>query len=111
MKLVIAVIQKKDSIELINVLTEKNFRVTKLASTGGFLRAGNTTLLIGVEIEEVDEVIDIIKDKCKKREKTITSPYPVADSTGMSIPYTYEIDVEVGGATVFVVDVDKFMKI
>lgn len=110
MKLVIAVVQKKDSIELIDVLTEKSFRVTKLASTGGFLRDGNTTLLIGVEMEKVDEVIDIIKDKCKKREKSMISPYPVSDSTGVNIPYTYEVQVEVGGATIFVVDIDKFFK-
>ncbi|MBV7272553.1 cyclic-di-AMP receptor [Clostridium sp. PL3] len=111
MKLVIVIVQHKDSVELIKVLTEGKFMVTKLASTGGFLRAGNTTLFIGVESEKVEEVIDIIKSKCKKREKTIISPYPVADSTGINIPYTYDIEVEVGGATIFVVDVDKFMKI
>ena len=111
MKLIIAIVQYKDSSGLVNALTEKDFRVTKLASTGGFLRSGNATLLVGVEEEKVDNVIEIIKDTCKKREKTIISPYPVTESTGMYIPYTYEIEVEVGGATIFVVDVDNFMKV
>lgn len=111
MKLIIAIVQNKDSRGLISVLMEKDFRVTKLASTGGFLRSGNVTLLVGVEEEKVDNVIEIIKDTCKKRPKTITSPYPVVESTGMCTPYTYEIEVEVGGATIFVVDVDNFIKI
>lgn len=111
MKLIIAIVQHKDSSELINALTKKDFRVTKLASTGGFLRSGNVTLLVGVEEEKVDNVIEIIKDICKKREKTIISPYPVAESTGIHIPYTYEIEAEVGGATIFVIDVDNSIKI
>lgn len=111
MKLIIAIVQHKDSSVLVNELTKKDFRVTKLASKGGFLRSGNVTLLVGVEEEKVDNALEIIKNTCKKREERITSPYPVAESTGVYIPYTYEIEVEVGGATIFVVDVDKFMKI
>ncbi|AAK78280.1 uncharacterized protein YaaQ [Clostridium acetobutylicum] len=109
MKLVICIVQDDDAGELIDVLTDKGLRVTKLATTGGFLKAGNTTLMIGVEEKAVDGVIETIEDVCKTRQQVVTSPSPVAGSTGVYVPYP--IDVEVGGATIFVVDVDKFIKI
>lgn len=109
MKLIIAIVQDDDASELIDVLTEAGFRVTKLATTGGFLKAGNTTLMIGVEVEKVDEVLGVIEETCKTRDQVVTSPSPVAGSTGVYVPYP--VEVEVGGATIFVVDVDKFIKI
>jgi uncharacterized protein YaaQ len=108
MKLVIAIVQDEDAGELLDVLTDEGFRVTKLATTGGFLKAGNTTLMIGVEIDKLDKVLTVIEDVCKTRDQVITAPSPVAGSTGVYVPYP--IEVEVGGATVFVVDVDKFIK-
>lgn len=108
MKLIIAIVQDNDAGELIDVLTEGGFRVTKLATTGGFLKSGNTTLMIGVEASKVDEVLGLIEDVCKTRDQVVTSPSPVAGSTGVYVPYP--VEVEVGGATVFVVDVDKFIK-
>ena len=65
MRLIIAIVQNEFSPKLIKSLTAKNYRTTKLSSTGGFLKSGNTTLLIGVETEKVDEVIEIIKEECK----------------------------------------------
>lgn len=109
MKLVIAIVQDDDASDLIEVITDKGFRVTKLATTGGFLKAGNTTLLIGVEKEKVDEVLAIIEEVCKSRKQIITSPSPVAGSTGVYVPFPIEVDV--GGANVFVVDVDKYIKV
>ena len=67
MKMIIAIVQDDDALDLVDELTERNFRVTKLATTGGFLKSGNTTLLMGVEKEKVEEIIDIIKSTCKKR--------------------------------------------
>ncbi len=109
MKLIIAIVQDDDANDLIEVITDKGFRVTKLATTGGFLKSGNTTLLIGVEKERVDEVLAIIEEVCKARKQIITSPSPVAGSTGVYIPFPIEVDV--GGANVFVVDVDKYIKV
>lgn len=109
MKLVIAIVQDDDASDLIEVITDKGFRVTKLATTGGFLKAGNTTLLIGVEKEKVDEVLAIIEEVCKSRKQIVTSPSPVAGSTGVYVPFPIEVDV--GGANVFVVDVDKYIKV
>lgn len=109
MKLIIAIVQDDDSSDLVDVLTEGGYRVTKLATTGGFLKSGNTTLMIGVEEEKVDNVLNSIEDICKTREQVVTTSSPVAGSTGVYVPYP--VEVEVGGATIFVVDVDKFIKI
>ena len=80
--------------------------VTKLASTGGFLRSGNVTLIVGTEEENVEKVIEIIKSKCKSRTELLA---PV--SVSMGIPSGWPVEVEVGGATIFVLDVDRFEKI
>jgi uncharacterized protein YaaQ len=108
MKLIVAIVQDQDAQNVINELTEKEFRVTKLASTGGFLKAGNTTLLSGVENQQVDEVVEIIERNCKTREIT-TSLLTVTMPGDTYIPYPLE--VKVGGATVFVLDVEQHIKI
>jgi uncharacterized protein YaaQ len=109
MKLIIAIVQDDDAGDLIDIITDGGYRVTKLATTGGFLKAGNTTLMIGVDKEQVDHVVQVIEDECRTRKQVVTSPSPVAGSTGVYVPYP--VEVEVGGATIFVVDVDKFVKI
>ena len=108
MKLVIAIVQDQDAGSLIEDLTDKEFRVTKLASTGGFLKAGNTTLLIGVEDDLVEDVIRIIEENCKTREIT-TSLLTVTMPGDTYIPYPLE--VKVGGATLFILDVEQHIKI
>ena len=109
MKLVIAIVNDEDANKLLNSLTENKYRVTKLATTGGFLKAGNTTFLIGTEDDKVDQVMNIIKEKCETRKQVATSPAPVSGTTGVYVPHP--IEVNVGGATVFVVDVEKHFKI
>jgi uncharacterized protein YaaQ len=101
MKLIITVVQDEDSQKLISTLMNEGFGVTKLATTGGFLRAGNTTLLIGAENERVPLALSLIEKVCKSRKQIATSPSPVAGTTGVYVPYP--IEVTVGGATVFVV--------
>lgn len=109
MKLIICIVQDQDSGSLIDDLTLQGHRVTKLSSTGGFLKSGNTTLLAGVQKEKVDDVISIIKDICQTRKGVVSSSASVSEPGGVYIPYPME--VQVGGATIFVVDVDKFIKI
>lgn len=109
MKLVIAIVHDDDAGELLRKLTKSGFGVTKLATTGGFLRAGNTTLLIGAEDEKVQDIMDIIKDICKTREGVIAPPSPVLGAAGVYVPAPMEITI--GGATVFVLNVDQFEKI
>ena len=110
MKLVIAIVQDEDAIDVLDSLTDKNFRVTKLATTGGFLKAGNTTLMVGVEEEKLDQALDVIKEVCKKRKETVIAPTPLSSNEGGYIQQC-PMQITVGGATIFVVDVDKFLRV
>ena len=78
MLLLIAVVQDQDVNRLLTALLEKGHRATKLASTGGFLRQGNTTLLIGVQEEQAEEVKAIIREECRTR-KGLVSPMAAMD--------------------------------
>jgi uncharacterized protein YaaQ len=106
MKLIIAVVQDKDSNRLSNALVKAEFRATKLASTGGFLKAGNSTFLIGTDDEKIEEVLEIIKKNCKAREQLVAPVSPMGGNADSYVPYPVEI--QVGGATVFVVPVENF---
>lgn len=105
MKLIIIVVEDDDAPILIRELTAHGYSSTKLASTGGLLLHGNTTLLVGVNDDQVDPVIDIIKETCVRRKKII--PQAAAEiPTTIHLP----IEIEVGGAILFVVDVEEFYK-
>jgi len=106
MNLVMAIVQDKDSTRLSNALMKEGFRATKLASTGGFLRAGNTTFMIGIDDERVQEVLQLIKANCKVREQLITPVSPMGGTTDTYIPFP--VEVQVGGAAVFVMPVTRF---
>lgn len=108
MKLIIAIVQDEDASRLISSLMNEGYSVTKLATTGGFLRAGNTTLLLGVEDNKFDGAMAVIERVCHSRKQMATSPSPVAGTTGAYVPYPVEIVV--GGATVFVLSVEQFKK-
>ncbi|WP_425446834.1 cyclic-di-AMP receptor [Dethiothermospora halolimnae] len=108
MKLIIAIVQDDDVSELTDKLTENKFSITRLASTGGFLKSGNTTLLIGVEKERVEKVYEIIEKICRVRKVTTTlSSMTLTGDT--YVPYPMEI--KVGGATVFTLDVERYEQI
>ncbi|MGC9397946.1 MAG: cyclic-di-AMP receptor [Anaerolineae bacterium] len=68
MKLIIAIVKDSDALSVSDALVEEGYRVTRIASTGGFLRRGNVTLLIGVEAETVEDVYRIIEENCGKPE-------------------------------------------
>jgi uncharacterized protein YaaQ len=106
MKMIIAVVQDKDSSRLQDALVEKNYRATKLATTGGFLKAGNTTFMIGVEDAQIDEVMDIIRENCKSRNQMVAPVSPMGGNADAYVPYP--VEVEVGGATVFILPVESF---
>ena len=109
MKLIIAIVQDEDASHLISSLMNEGFSVTKLATTGGFLKSGNTTLLTGVEESQYDNCLKIIEKVCKSRKQIATSPVTMGGATGMYAPY--HIEVTVGGATVFVLNIENFLKI
>ena len=110
MKLIIAIVQDEDSSKLISRLMQDGFSVTKLATTGGFLKAGNTTLLLGVEEERMQEAVHVIETVCKSRKQLTTATTTV---TGLSHGEyaAFPVEVTVGGATLFVLAVDQFLKI
>lgn len=108
MKLLVTIVQDQDVQGLLEALAEGDFRATKLASTGGFLRTGNTTLLIGVEDERVENVIGIIQRTCKMREQGDPSPTIPFTRGGLGVKLE---KISVGGAIVFSVDVERFEKI
>jgi uncharacterized protein YaaQ len=94
MKLAIAIIQDEYINKVLKALMVEKIRATKLSSTGGFLKKGSTTLLIGVEDDKVDHIIDIIKEQCKSTK--------VKEG---------ESEITVGGANIFIVDIDQHLKI
>ncbi|WP_062051195.1 cyclic-di-AMP receptor [Bacillus sp. JCM 19034] len=106
MKLIMAVVQDKDSVKLSDALVKADYRATKLASTGGFLKAGNTTFLIGTEDEKVKDVMRIIKENCQSREQLVAPISPMGGNADSYVPYP--VEVQVGGATVFVLPVEQF---
>ena len=108
MKLIIAIVQDEDASRLVSNLMSEGYGVTKLATTGGFLRSGNTTLLIGVDDDKLQSAMGIVEKICKSRKQIAISPSPTAGATGVYVPYP--IEVMVGGATVFVLNVEQFIK-
>lgn len=109
MKLIYAIVRYDNEDEVVNALTKEHFSVTRLATTGGFLKKGNTTLMIGTEAENVQKAIDIIKKECGKRQK-ITINMPYISGSAMLNYATMPMTVEVGGATIFVIDVEHYEK-
>lgn len=107
MKLLLAIVSNDDSSVLMKELVKQNFSVTKLASSGGLLRRGNTTLMIGSNDEDVEKIIKIITKFSKTRKELV--PSSIISDIGF-IPSS-PLEVTVGGATIFVVDVEKFKKI
>ena len=108
MKLVLAIVHDDDAAKLVRLLNQEGFMVTKLVSSGGFLRVGNTTLISGVEDEKVEDVLNIFRTNCKMKNKMVGDFTPYTNLDGF---VRRPIGVKVGGATVFVLDVDQFVKI
>jgi uncharacterized protein YaaQ len=101
-KLLIAVIQRQDENVLTRALSDRHIGVTRVSSKGGFLREGNVTLFIVVPDQRVDDAMEIIRKNCYTRTKFVAPLPPIAE-TGEFYPST-PIEVQVGGATVFVVN-------
>lgn len=107
MKLIFAVVNNDDTNSLNSALVKNGIMATKLSTTGGFLRKGNTTIIIGVEDEKLDKVFNILSDTCKKRKEIISA----AVSTSLVGFDSMPMEIVIGGATVFVVNVERFEKL
>lgn len=107
MKLVMAVVSSDDSGMVSAALTKDGYSVTKLATTGGFLKSGNTTFIVGVDDDQVDEVINIIAKQSRRRTQLV----PDATTMDMGMYSAYPVEVTVGGSTIFVMNVERFEKV
>ena len=110
MKLIIAIVQDEDSSKLLTKLMQIGLSATKLTTTGGFLKAGNTTLLLGVEEERIQDALKIIESVCKSRKQMTTAPTAMTGITHGEYT-TYPVEVTVGGATVFILSIDQCLKV
>ena len=109
MKLVMAIINDEDAFNIMGILNESGFSVTKLASTGGFLRSGNTTLICGCDEDRISNLVGIIEKKCRARKQVTSVSTTHVNNAESYAPYP--IEVTVGGATIFVLNVDEFKKV
>jgi uncharacterized protein YaaQ len=108
MKLVIGIVNSDDAGDLLAEITQASFQATKLSTSGGFLKMGNATILVGVEDEKVDEVIGIFKNCCSRRTQMVpTAPPFIGEGFLSAAP----VEVTIGGATIFVIDMEKFLKL
>ena len=108
-KLVVAIIHNEDAGALVDGLLEKDYRATRLHSSGGFLKQSNATIVLGVEDDLVDDVMAIITEHCTSRTQVVNPMPPIMEPGEFFMPYPLE--VEVGGATVFVRPVDRYERL
>jgi uncharacterized protein YaaQ len=108
-KLVVAIVQGEDAGQTVRALAAAGISVTRLASSGGFLQQSNATLLIGVDDERVDQVVELVRENCRERNHYLTPMPPVAEGGEVFTPFPVEIHV--GGATIFILPVDRFEKV
>jgi uncharacterized protein YaaQ len=109
MKLVVAIVHNEDAGVLVDALLEHDYRATRLHSSGGFLKQSNATVIVGVEDAQVDEVISIVRENCNARTQVVNPMPPIMEPGEFFMPYPLE--VEVGGATVFVLPVERFERL
>lgn len=110
MKMIYAIVHSEDGDRVTEELNKKRFSVTRLSTTGGFLRRGNSTLMTVTDDSKVDEVIKIIKDQCGKRKQVAYSMSYMGDGVPMDSFNVMPVTVDVGGTTIFVVNVERFEK-
>jgi uncharacterized protein YaaQ len=105
MKLIISIVHRDDVDALLKALTDSGHKATLISTTGGFLREGNATVFIGTENEHVEEILSLVKENCHTRTRYLSPIVPVTEPSEFYIPEPVEL--EVGGATVFVADVER----
>ena len=108
LKLVIIIASDADADRLMKRLIEQSLPATKISSTGGFLHRGNATILSGVEAAEVDQVLGMVRAECHARTEYV--PVQTLPFFGEGATPSEPVEVRVGGAIVFVVNVERFEK-
>ena len=106
MKMITAIVNHEDARAVCQNLVRHRFYVTRTASTGGFLMAGNDTLMVVTEDDRVEECIECISERCRQRTEVVPNTAGYGDGS-MAMP----MEVTVGGATLFVTNVDRMEKL
>lgn len=106
MKLILAILNHDDAHAVIQNLTRAGFPVTKLATTGGFLQVGNVTVLLGLEDEKLQGALDVIEKFSTSRRQVV----PASNEIGLGFYSAMPVEITVGGATVFVLNVEGYIK-
>ena len=109
MKLVTAIVQDEDAGKLLNALVKAGFRATRFQSHGGFLRARNSTILLGVEDTRLDAALRIIRENCRTRTRSVSPLPPVMEPGEFFMPQP--VEVQVGGATIFVTNLEYYERV
>jgi len=109
MKLIVAVVHNEDAGALVDGLLDREFRATRLHSSGGFLKQSNATVIVGAEDDQVEPILEIVRRTCTTRTQIVNPMPPIMEPGEFFMPYPLE--VEVGGATVFVVPVERFERL
>ena len=107
--MIVAVVHNEDARVLVDALLAHQYRATWLHTSGGFLKQSNATILVGVDDDQIDEVVGIVRDNCRARSQTVSPIPPIMEPGEFFMPYP--IEVEVGGAVIFVLPVDRFERI
>ena len=107
-KLIVAIVHQENIDRLATALAAQKLQLTTISTTGGFLKQGNATVLIGVEETRLHDVLSIIKENCEKHKERITAP--TLFEMDNAVTQSQAIEVEVGGAVVFVLDVDSMWR-
>ncbi len=109
MKLIVAVVQAKDGDALLRGLSTRGFQATRIDSTGGFLREQNVTVLVGIDESHAAEVLRVIRQTCHSRTRFVNPLMPIVEPVEFYV--ADPIEIEVGGATVFVLGVERYERI
>ena len=109
MRLIFAVVQGKDADNLRSALLDNGYRTTQINSAGGFLRETNATFLIGVEDSQVEDVLRVVKQTCYTRTQFVNPLLPIMEPGEFYMPSP--VEVQVGGAAVFVCNVSRHERI
>ena len=109
MKLVVAIVHNEDAGVLVDALLEREYRATRLHSSGGFLKQSNATIILAVEDDQVEAVMAVVRENCTSRTQVVNPMPPIMEPGEFFMPYPLE--VEVGGATVVVLPVERFERL
>lgn len=109
MKLIFAIIQDEDVDNLVDALVAEDFRVTRIGSTGSFLRMGNSSLMLGVQDQDVPKVMSVVRRTCRRRRQMAVPYSPALEPGLLYMPENFE--VEVGGAVLLIHNVERYERI